>query len=102
MKKVITKKVTIDDLAKMIAEGREETNELARMVAKGFAGVDKEIGEVKKDISDIKKDISEVKENLSTTRSEMLAMGDRFTLKYELHDLANRVMALEQKRKVRG
>lgn len=98
-------KVSIDDLTglmtrgfegvyKDIAEGREETNELARMVAKGFERVDKEIGEVKRDII-------EVKDNLASTRGDVLAMGDRFTLKYEFYDLSTRVGLLEQKRKVK-
>lgn len=94
MKKETTKKVTINDLAKMIAEGREETNELARMVAKGFDGVYKEIGEVRKDIT-------EVKENLASTRRDVLSMGDRFTMKFEFHDLASRVSVLEQKQKAK-
>lgn len=107
--------MTIDDLAKMITEGREETNELARMVAKGFDGVykkfdevdnkfaevGKEISEIKKDVAEVKKDITEVKENLASTRRDVLAMGDKFTLKYELHDLANRVVLLEQSQKVK-
>ncbi|MBI5798994.1 MAG: hypothetical protein HZB10_03610 [Candidatus Yonathbacteria bacterium] len=93
MKKAVTKKMTIDDLA--------------IMVAKGFDGVYKEIGEVKKDIAEVKedmvgvkKDIAEVKENMAGTRRDVLSMGDKFTLKYELHDLANRVVLLEKKRKV--
>ncbi|OHA79704.1 MAG: hypothetical protein A2747_00130 [Candidatus Yonathbacteria bacterium RIFCSPHIGHO2_01_FULL_44_41] len=105
-----TKKVTIDDLArmmskgfgdinkkfgdvnKMIAEGREETSELARMVARGFESVDRRFEKVEKEIS-------EVKDNLASTRGDVLAMGDRFTLKYEFYDLSTRVGILEQKGK---
>jgi len=99
MKRVITKKVTINDLSETI-------DNLAIMVAKGFDEVnkkiDKEIGDVKRDIFDVKRDIIEVKENLASTRRDVLAMGDRFTLKHELYDLANRVVLLEQKGKVKG
>lgn len=94
MKKVVTKKVTINDLSNTI-------DNLAIMVAKGFDSVYKEIGEVKKDVAEVKKDITEVKENLASTRRDVLAMGDKFTLKYEFHDLTNRVSLLEQKRKVK-
>lgn len=98
-------KATVDDLSalmtrgfngvyKEIAEGREETNDLAMMVARGFERVDKEIGEVKREII-------EVKDNLASTRGDVLAMGDRFTLKYEFYDLSTRVGILEQKRKVK-
>jgi len=97
--------MTIDDLANMIAEGREDTNELARMVAKGFDGVHNEIGEFKKEVNmrfnETEKDIAEVKENLASTRRDVLSMGDKFTLKYELHDLASRVVLLEQKGKTK-
>lgn len=67
MKKTTTKKMTIDDLAVM--------------VAKGFDGVYREISEVKKDIIEIKNDVAEVKENLASTRRDVLSMGDRFTMK---------------------
>jgi hypothetical protein len=105
MKKATTKKVTIDDLAKMIIEGRDETNELARMVAKGFEGVDMKFAEVNKkidkEIGEVKKDIAEVKENLAGTRRDVLSMGDKFTMKFELHDLSSRVVLLEQKQKAK-
>ena len=102
-------KVSIDDLTglmtrgfegvyKDIAEVREETNELARMVAKGFENVDKKI---EKEIGEVKRDITEVRENLASTRSDILAMGDRFVLKYEFYDLSVRVGLLEQKKKTK-
>lgn len=94
MKKTATKKMTIDDLAVM--------------VAKGFDGVYEEIREVKNDVKvikedmvNVKKDIAEVKENLASTRRDVLSMGDRFTMKFEFHELSSRVSALEQKQKVK-
>lgn len=98
-------KVSIDDLTglmtrgfegvyKDIAEGREETNNLAMMVARGFERVDKKFDEVDKKFT-------EVKDNLASTRRDILEMGDRFTLKYEFYDLSVRVGLLEQKRKVK-
>lgn len=91
MKKTTTKKMTIDDLAVM--------------VAKGFDGVDRKFDEVNKkidkEIGEVKKDIAEVKENLASTRRDVLSMGDRFTMKFEFHELASRVSVLEQKRKVK-
>ncbi|MHB1117912.1 MAG: hypothetical protein ACYCZ7_00055 [Minisyncoccota bacterium] len=95
------KKVTIDDLAVMIADGREETNELARMVAKGFESIDKRFESIDKRFEGIDKRLENVEENLSATRRDVLAMGDRFTLKYEFHDLSTRVSLLEQKVKTK-
>ncbi|MFA5997705.1 MAG: hypothetical protein WC791_04460 [Candidatus Paceibacterota bacterium] len=104
MKKAPTKtakKMTIDNLAVMIAEGREETNELARMVAKGFESIDKKFSDkfdkVEKDIAEVKKDVLEVKENLAGTRRDVLEIGDRFVPRYEFHDLLVRFDRLEQK-----
>lgn len=84
MKKVTNKKMTIDDLAMMVAKGFDEVNKT-----------------ISSEISEVKKDIAEVKENLASTRRDVLSMGDKFTLKYEFHDLASRVSVLEQKRKVK-
>lgn len=94
MKKMATKKVTLNELSNTI-------DNLAIMVAKGFDNVYKEIGEVKKDINEIKNDVAEVKENLASTRRDVLSMGDRFTMKFEFHELASRVSVLEQKRKIK-
>ena len=88
------KKITIDDLAMMVAKGFES-------VEKDISEVKKDISEVKKDISEVKKDISEVKENLSATRDDVLNMGDRFVPRYEFHDLLIRFDRLEQKVKGR-
>ena len=80
-------------------------DDLAIMVAKGFDGVHNKLGEFKKEVNmrfnETEKDIAEVKENLASTRRDVLSMGDKFTLKYELHDLASRVVLLEQKGKVK-
>lgn len=98
MKKDTGKKMTIDDLAVMVAKGFDgvhtEIGEFKREVNVRF-------GEVEKDIKEVKKDITEVKENLASTRRDVLSMGDRFTLKYEFHDLSTRVGILEQRRKVK-
>ena len=98
MKRATSKKMTIDNLAVM--------------VARGFDGVHNELGEFKKevnmrfnetekDIAEVKSDIAEVKENMAGTRRDILSMGDKFTMKYEFHDLASRVSVLEQKGKVK-
>ena len=94
MKKVAPKKVTIDDLAGTI-------DSLAIMVSKGFDRVDQKFDEVKKDITEVKRDIIEVKENLAGTRRDVLEIGDRFTLKYEFHDIVSRVSLLEQRSKAK-
>lgn len=125
-KTVKNKKMTIDGLAgimskgfvdinkkfvnvnKMITEGREETNDLAIMVANGFERVDKEFGEVRKEfgevrkeIAEVKKDVAEVKENLATTRMDVLGIGDRFVSKHEFSQHLIRFSLLEQKIKTK-
>ena len=121
MKKEPTKNksVTIDDLAvmmskgfsdvnkkfsdvnKMIAEGREETNNLAIMVANGFERVDKRFAEVDKNFAEVKKEINEVRENLNTTRMDVLGIGDRFVSKFEFSQHLIRFNLLEQTIKVK-
>ncbi|OHA83009.1 MAG: hypothetical protein A2937_02275 [Candidatus Yonathbacteria bacterium RIFCSPLOWO2_01_FULL_47_33b] len=101
MKKATNKKMTIDDLAVMVAKGFAGVDKKFDGVYRKFDEVDNKFAEVKKEISEVKKDVAEVKENLASTRRDVLAMGDKFTLKYEFHDLASRVSLLEQKRKVK-
>ena len=101
MKKATNKKMTIDDLAVMVAKGFAGVDKKFDGVYRKFDEVDNKFAEVKKEISEVKKDVAEVKENLISTRRDVLAMGDKFTLKYEFHDLASRVSLLEQKRKVK-
>lgn len=76
--------MTIDDLAVMVARGFDEVNKT-----------------ISSEISEVKKDITDVKENLASTRRDVLSMGDKFTMKFEFHDLASRVSVLEQKRKTK-
>lgn len=76
-------------------------DDLAVMVAKGFDGVYKKFEEVDNKFDEVKNRLEKVEENLASTRRDVLAIGDKFTLKYELHDLANRVVLLEQKQKVK-
>lgn len=85
--------MTIDDLAVMVAKGFDGVNTR-------FNEVDKRFDEVDKRLNEVEKDIAEVKESLVSTRRDVLAMGDRFTLKCEFHDLANRVSLLEKKQKM--
>lgn len=98
MKKVVPKKVTIDDLAGTI-------DNLAIMVAGGFERVYKEMDnrfdKVEKDIAEVKKDVAEVKENLATTRRDVLEIGDRFVPRYKFHDLLIRFDKLEQQVKAK-
>lgn len=94
MRKATSKKMTIDDLAVMVAKGFDGVNTR-------FNGVEKRLDEVDKRLNEVEKGIDEVKENLASTRRDVFALGDRFTLKYEFHDLANRVSVLEQKQKVK-
>lgn len=103
MKKTPTKnkKVTLDSLSKMIAEGREETNDLARMVARGFESMHNEIGEVKNRLGKVEDRLGKVEENLATTRMDVLGIGDRFVSKHEFHQHLIRFSLLEEKVKLK-
>ena len=111
MKKEVTKKVTIDDLAVMITEGREETNELARMVARGFSSKDKKFSDKfnridkRFDAADerfesIEKSIEGLEESIATTNNNVLSLGDRTVPRFEFESLMTRIVRLERKTKV--
>ena len=73
------KKVTIDSLAIMVAEGFD------RIEKKLGDKIDTEVGKVKEDIKDVLKDI--------------FNLGDRFVSYHTFDGLANRVKVLEEKKK---
>ena len=70
-----TKKVTIDGLAIMVAEGFERIDKR----------LDKDFAEVKEDVKDVRRDI--------------LNLGDKFVSYHTFDLLAHRVKVLEQKKK---
>lgn len=72
-------------------------NDLAVMVAKGFDGVHKEIGEVKNRLRNVESRLGNVEENLKATRQDVLNVGDRFVPRYEFDDFRIRFNRLEQK-----
>ena len=73
-----TKKVTIDNLA--------------IMVAKGFDGAEK-------DMIEVNKDIGELKEGNKDIRRDILNLGDRFVSYHAFDQLASRVNLLEKRQK---
>lgn len=109
------KKMTIDDLAGMmtkgfesvykeIAEGREETNGLAIMVAKGFDRIEKRfdtvegrLGKVEERLDGVEERLENVEEGVQSVRGSILDLGDRTVQRYEFEDLRTRFDGLEQK-----
>lgn len=85
MKNKVTKKVTIDDLA--------------IMVAKGFEAVDKRFNDVDKRFNAVDKRLDDVEESIATTNNNVLNLGDRTVLKFEFDKLVTRVVRLERKTK---
>ena len=98
MKKATSKKMTIDDLAIMVAKGFDGID---KKFSDKFSKVEKYIAEVKKDITGVKNDIAEVKENLASTRMDVLGIGDRFVSKHEFSQHLIRFSLLEQKVKAK-
>jgi len=76
------KKITIDGLAIMVAEGFDR-------VDKKFEGIHKKID----------KDIGEVKENIKDVRKDIFNLGDRFVSYHTFDSLAKRTKILEEKKK---
>ena len=75
-------------MKKALGKKKETTiNDLAVMVAKGFDGVSKEIGEVKNRLGNVENRLGNVEENLKATRQDVLNLGDRFVSRYEFDDL---------------
>lgn len=91
---------------KKTLKNKKETsiNDLAVMVAKGFDGVHKEMGEVKNRLKNVEgrlggveSRLGNVEENIKATRQDVLNVGDRFVPRYEFDDLRIRFNRLEQK-----
>lgn len=101
MKKVANKKVTIDDLAIMVAKGfdgvHKEMNERFDKVYDRFDEVDKRFDEVDKRFDKVEKEISDVRENLGTTRMDVLGIGDRFVSRHEFGEHLVHFSLLEKK-----
>ena len=92
MKKITkNKKITIDDLAIMVAKGFDDVK----------SEIKSEINEVKKEINEVKKDVNDVKENLRITRNDVLNIGDKFVSYHTFDQLASRVNTLEKKAKIK-
>jgi len=97
-KKTVKKKsVTIDDLAGMVAKGFAGVDEKFAGVDEKFAGIDKQFVEVRAELKATKKDINEVKENLKATRQDVLNIGDRFVPQSEFDRLLIRFDRVERK-----
>ncbi len=108
MKKEVQKpkKVTIDDLAVMVAKGfnevgREigEVKDRLGAVENRLGAVENRLGAVENRLGAVENRLDTVEENIIATRRDLLTMGDRFVLKYEMYDLSTRVGVLEQKAK---
>jgi len=90
MLKSKNKKITIDDLAIMVAKGFGG-------IDKKFGGIDKKFESVSKDIDGLRNDITEVKESVKFARRDILNIGDRFVPRFEFDNLLTRVGKIEQK-----
>ncbi len=101
MKKEVQKpkKVTIDDLAVMVAKGFNEVGREIGEVKDRLGAVENRLGAVENRLGAVENRLDTVEENIIATRRDLLTMGDRFVLKYEMYDLSTRVGVLEQKAK---
>jgi len=103
MKKVAkNKKITIDDLAIMVAKGFEDVKSELRSEINGVKiELKSEINELKSEVGELRGEIKEVKENLRITRNDVLNIGDKFVSYHTFDQLASRVSTLEKKAKIK-
>jgi septal ring factor EnvC (AmiA/AmiB activator) len=101
VEKIVTKKVTIETLAQMVANGFSHLDERFDSVEKDISVLKKNMVEVKQDTSVLKKDIVEVKESIASTRRDVLSMADRFPSNYAFDQLTARVSDLENKSRIK-
>jgi peptidoglycan hydrolase CwlO-like protein len=87
-------KITIDDLAIMVAKGFTKIDER-------FDKVDERFDKIDERLNIAEKDINEVKENIRTTRNDVLNIGDKFVSYHTFDRLASRVEVLEKKTKIK-
>ena len=74
------RKITINDLAIMVAKGFEKTA-------------------TKTDLEEVIKDVKEIKEDTKNIKKNILNLGDRFVSYHTFDSLATRVKILEDKKK---
>ena len=98
MGKVVKKKMTMDDLAVMVANGFSGVENRFNKVENCLDKVMVDVSELKTDVTGLKKDMVEVKENVKNTRADILNLGDRFVSYHTFDALAGRVKVLEEKK----
>lgn len=104
-KKVKAGKITIDDLAVMVAKGfdgvREEMNEHFNKVENRLGKVEDRLEKVEDRLGKVEDRLEKVEDNLSTTRMDVLGIGDKFVSKHEFNQHLIRFDLLEQKVKTK-
>jgi hypothetical protein len=76
----------------------EITNEeLARMIAHGFQGVDKQLANIKGDIESIDDQMDHLDARMGRMKADLHEVKGNIVYKYEFEDLAARVKYLESK-----
>jgi len=101
MKKVVTKKVTIDDLAGMVAHGFESVHNEIGEVKEKLGDVEKRLGKVEDRLEKVEDRLEKVEDNLNTTRMDVLGIGDKFVSKHDFNQHLIRFELLEQKVKAK-
>ncbi len=86
------KKVTIDDLAIMIAKGFENT-----VTKYEFIELSKKVDSVEKRFDSLDKKVDKLDQNIQATRRDVLEIGDRFVSRNEFDNLLIRFNNLEKK-----
>ena len=71
--------------------------DLAGMVARGFAGMDTKFAKVNSQFEKIEKEFEKVEDNFKKIRTDILDIGDKFVPRHEFDTLLIRVSRLEQR-----
>lgn len=98
MKKVVKKKMTIDDLAIMVASGFQGVDSRLDKVDSRLDKVDSRLDKVESRLGVLEEEVKDLSQNVKSTRRDMLNMGDKFVTHRMFDELASRVYLLEKKK----
>ncbi|MFA6463427.1 MAG: hypothetical protein WCV55_00275 [Candidatus Paceibacterota bacterium] len=112
MKRVTKKEISTNELLKIVTKGFDKSSkdlgELARMVAKGFDAASKDLNDFKSDMNSFKDEMysfkddmylfkKDTEENFEKIRGDIFNLGDRYVSRFDFDNLLVRFSRLEQK-----
>jgi len=98
MKKTdVKKEISLDDLALMVAKGFAGMDKRFELIDERFEQIDTRFDKINEHFEQIKNETHELSEIGRATRRDVLEIGDRFVPRMELDNLLGRFNKLEEK-----